>query len=433
MITRRNLVKGAALALAAPYVVPASVLGRGADPPPSDVPTLGCIGVGRMGSGDMRSFLGKAVRIVAVCDVDANRRDAAKKVVDDAYAAKAGAGSARGCAAYTDYREVIARPDIDIVSIVTPDHWHCIPAVAAAEAGKDIFVQKPLSYAISEGRAVADAVRRYGRVLQVGSQQRSETRFRTACELVRNGRIGKLRRALVTLDTDPACGLKPPMPVPPGLDYDFWLGPAPWAPYTEDRVHPQKGYGRPGWLRMADYSGGMLTGWGTHHVDIAQWGMDTELTGPIEVEGTGVFPTDGLWDVHGKFHLECKYANGLRMTIQDGPDGIRFEGTDGWVFVDRSRLDAEPKRLLKEEIGAAEIHLYRSNDHKQNFLDCVRSRAEPIAAAEIGHRSATVCHLANIVMLLGRALKWDPAAERFIGDSEADTLLARPMRAPWRI
>ncbi|MBE3068639.1 MAG: Gfo/Idh/MocA family oxidoreductase [Planctomycetes bacterium] len=428
-VTRRAFLKAAAAAAVAPYVVPESVLGAGA---PSRQLTMGCIGVGRQGSGNMRAFL-ERVRVVAVCDVDAHRAKAAAETVEAYEARRRDATAFKGCDAYNDFRDLVARPDIDTCLICTPDHWHVLAALAAARAGKDMFVEKPLTLTIPEGRALSDTVRRYGRILQVGSQQRSDGRFRFACELVRSGRIGKLHTVTVILDTDPGTTPQPVMPVPEGLDYDFWLGPAPWAPYTEERVHPQQGYGRPGWLRIADYSGGMMTGWGSHHNDIAQWGMDTERTGPVEIQGRAEFPKDGLWDVHGKFRVEATYAGGVRLTMHNGSDGIRFEGSDGWVFVNRSRIDAQPKAILKEPIGAGEVRLYASSDHKGNFLDSVRRRCDPIADVEIGHRSASLCHLANIAMRLGRKLRWDPGAETFVDDAEANRMMVRAMRSPWAL
>jgi predicted dehydrogenase len=273
-------------------------------------------------------------------------------------------------------------------------------------------------------------------VFQVGSQQRSESRFRQACELVRNGRIGKLRTVKVGFGTDPGTGPAPPMPIPEGLDYDMWLGQTPWAPYTEKRVHPQSGYGRPGWLRIAAYGAGMITGWGSHHNDIAQWGMGTEYTGPVEIEARAEFPKDGLWDVHGDFRIEYTYANGVKVICADNnknKQGVLFEGSEGWVYVKRGQIDAEPKSLLNSAIGTDELHLYKSNNHKGNFFDCVKSRAETVAPVEVGHRSCSVCLLGEIAMRLGRRLKWDPQRERFVNDTEADRMLSRPMRSPWHL
>lgn len=430
---RSSAAMGAAVAL--PAIVPASVFGAEA---PSERITVGCIGVGRMGTGDLTEALGiKQTQVVAVCDVDSKRVQIAQKRVDSFYAQQNPGGQYKGCAGYGDFRELIARGDIDAVQISTPDHWHTIPTVEAAKAGKDIFLQKPLSLTIEEGRLVSDTVRRYGRIFQIGSQQRSDRRFRQACELVRNGRIGKLHTIKVGFGTDPGCGPKPEMPVPANLNYDMWLGPAQWAPYTEERVHPQNSLtARPGWLRIADYGAGMITGWGSHHLDIAHWGMGTEFTGPVEVEGRAEFPKDGLWDVHGDFHIEYTYANGVKLIAADEKvhkNGVRFEGDKGWIFVTRGAIDAEPKSLLQETIGAGEIKLYVSDYHKGNFYECIKSRAETIAPAEVAHRSCSACLLGDIAMRTGRKLKWDPAKEQFINDAAATAMLSRTMRAPWTL
>ena len=436
-ITRRQFLKGSAVAATgflAPTIVPASVFGADA---PSNRITIGFVGVGRMGMGDLRELLGhKQAQIVAVCDVDSNRTTNARKTVEAHYAKQNAGSTYKGCAIYGDYRDLVARDDIDAVCVVTPDHWHALPSIAAAKAGKDIFLQKPLTLTIREGRVLSDTVRRYNRIFQVGSQQRSDTRFRQACELVRNGRIGKLHTVKVGFGTDPGTGPEPPMPVPDNLDYEMWLGPAPWAAYTEKRVHPKSGYGRPGWLRIAAYGAGMITGWGAHHNDIAQWGMGTEYTGPVEIQGQTEYPKDGSWDVHGDFSIEYTYANGVKVICTDNKknkQGILFEGTEGWVYVKRGQIDAQPKSLLTSTIGPDEIRLYKSNNHKANWLECIKSRAETIAPVEIGHRSCTVCLLGEIAMRLGRKLKWDPDKEQFIGDETANRMLWRPMRSPWQL
>jgi hypothetical protein len=390
-----------------------------------------------MGVGDMKAILGfKQAQIIAVCDPDRERTKRARQIVEARYAEQKNERRYQGCAMYGDFRELLARDDIDAVSIVTPDHWHALPAIAAARAGKDIFLQKPLTLTIQEGRVLSDTVQNYGRVLQVGSQQRSDAQFRFACELVRNGRIGKLQRVLVGLPTDPGTGPQPSMPVPENLDYDMWLGPAPWAAYTEKRVHPEKGYGRPGWLRISDYGAGMITGWGSHHNDIAQWGMNTERTGPVEIQGEAEFPKDGLWDVHGKFRIEYTYANGIKLICADSgknKQGVRFEGTEGWVYVKRGHLEAHPESLTTSTIGPDEIHLYRSNNHKGNWLECIKSRTAPVAPVEVGHRSCTICLLGDIAMRLGRKLRWNPEKERFVNDAQANRMLWRPMRSPWSL
>jgi predicted dehydrogenase len=413
-----------------PRVITSSV--RGADAPSNKI-TVGCIGTGRMGVIDIQEILGFGqTKIIALCDVDSKRLKHAQQLVEKHY----GSQNEKGCAIYKDFRDLIARKDIDVVSITSIDHWHALQAIAAVKAGKDVFLQKPLTLTIEEGRILSNTVRRYGCVFQVGIQQRSDSGFRFACELVRNGRIGKLHTVKVGIPEDVGTSIRPTMAVPENLDYDMWLGPASWAPYTEERVHPQNDYSRPGWLRISDYCCGMITAWGVHHNDIAQWGMGTEYTGPVEIEGRAEYPKDGLWDVHGRFHIEYTYANGVKVICAgntENKQGVVFEGTEGWVYVDRGYIDAHPRSLLTSVISPNEIHLYKSNDHKGNFFDCVRSRAETVAPVEIGHRSTTVCILGFIAMLLGRKLKWDPGRERFINDAEADRMLARAMRSPWSL
>jgi myo-inositol 2-dehydrogenase/D-chiro-inositol 1-dehydrogenase len=437
-LSRRQFLKHSATSAATVLLTPTILTSttRGSEVPSNRI-TVGFIGVGRMGSVDLKEVLGlKNVQVLAVCDVDTKRATFAKELVQNYYAGSNTNGTYQGCAAYGDFRDLIARDDIDTVFVITPDHWHAIPAIAAARVGKDIFVQKPLSLTIQEGRMLSDTVRQYGRVFLVGSQQRSDKRFRFSCELIRNGRIGKLNTVKVGFDIDPPCPPQAPMPVPDWLDYDMWLGPAPWAPYTENRIHPQQGYDRPGWLRISDYGSGMITGWGSHHLDIAQWGMGTEYTGPVEIEGTAEYPRDGLWDVHGTFEIEYTYANGIKVICADNKknkQGVVFEGSDGWVYVKRGHIDAQPKSLLDTTIGPDEIHLYESNHHKANFFDCVRSRAETIAPAEVAHRSCTMCLLGEIAMRLGRKLKWDPDSELFKNDDQANRMLSRPMRSPWHL
>jgi len=436
-LSRRGFLKGVAAAAGGaafgfPYVITTPVCGANA---PSNKITFGCIGVGRMGSDDLKEIMGfDEAQIVAVCDVDSKRAKQAKQAVEGHYGSLSESGTYKGCAEYKDFRELLARKDIDAVTVVTPDHWHALAAIAAAKAGKDIFVQKPLTFTVEEGRALSDTARRYGRVVQVGSQQRSDAKFRFGCELVRNGRIGKVHTIKVGLPIDPSTELQPVMPVPENLDYDMWLGPAPLAPYTEKRTHPQKDYSRPGWMCISDYCHGIITNWGSHHLDIAQWGLGTEYTGPVEIEGHAEYPKEGLWDVHLTFHAEYTYANGVKMTCTtntENKQGIVFEGTEGWVYVDRGSIDANPKSLLTSVIGPDEIHLYKSDNHKKNFLDCIRSRAETIAPPEVAHRSNSIGIITSIAMELGRKLKWDPQSERFVGDAEADRMLVRPMRSPW--
>ena len=427
--------------------------------------TLGAIGIGRMGRSDLREFLGfDDIQVIAASDLDDWRLGNAKKQVEDHYSAMR-QGTFQGCDTYTDYRELLNRDDIDAVMICTPDHWHTMPAVAAAKAGKDIFLQKPSTLTIREGRIMSDTVRKHHRVFQIGSQQRSDRNFRFGCELVRNGYIGKLKRIEIGFGTDPCLDEPaPPMPIPEELHYDRWLGQAPWNPYTEKRVHPQKAYSRPGWLRVHDYGAGMITGWGAHHLDTAQWGMGTEYTGPVEIEGKGEFCKSGLWDVHTKFHVKYTYANGVEVNVAGNEtysQGVRFIGTDGWVYVKRWTIDANPKSLLTTEIGPDEVHLYDTTSggamaqsqggggkqdkslgdinlsatatHKRNFIDCIKSRAETIAPVEVAHRSGSVCLLGDIAMHLDqKTLKWNPDKEQFTNSDEANRMLSRAMRKPWK-
>ncbi len=354
-----------------------------------------------------------------------------------------------GVTTYRDYRELLANPDIDAVVISTPDHWHALIAIHAVEAGKDVYLQKPASLTIAEGRALSDAVHHSGRIFQIGSQQRSSPQFRYAAELVRNGRIGQLKTVEVGLPGDPSGDEEPVMPVPKNLNYDMWLGSTPVVPYTEKRVHPQSGYGRPGWLRCEQFGAGMITGWGAHHIDSAHWGMDTEFTGPIEIWGSAEFPTKGLWDVHGPFRTEALYANGVHMIVSgDFPNGIKFIGTEGWVFVSRGdetvtasdpvsklkdsrALAASDPKIITSVIGPDEIHLYESKQHHGNWLECIKSRQQPIAPVEVAHRACSACLIHHMAMKAKRKLFWDPLKERFKNDEEANALLARPQRAPY--
>ncbi|MHC4556938.1 MAG: Gfo/Idh/MocA family protein [Planctomycetota bacterium] len=425
-IDRRQFLKSAtgiaAGAIAFPYIVSPSALGKAGSVAASNRIVMGCIGMGGMGTGDMQGFLSKKeVQVVAVCDVDKNQNDKAKKKVDQKY-------KNNDCKTYLDFRDVIARDDIDALSLALPDHWHSIPAVMGARAGKDIHAQKPLARTIREGRAICDAVHRYGIIWQTGSQQRSGANFHRACELVRNGRIGKVHKVEVGLPTGGASDNKPVQPIPEGVNWDWWLGPAPWVPY--------RGIMHWNWRWMMDYSGGQLTDWAGHHIDIAHWGLDLERTGPVEIEGRGVYPKDGIYDVPMEYKFTCKYANGVIMTVANNkqiPQGTKWYGDKGWVYVKRGKLEANPKSVLDEVIGPNEIQLYKSRDHRQNFLDCVKSRKEPIAPAEVAHRSISVGLLGEIAMLTEKKLQWDPEKEEFINDEQANRMLSRPMRSPWHL
>lgn len=432
-ITRRRFLKKvtsfATGAVAIPCLIPSSVLGKAGGTAPSNRITIGCIGVGGMGIANMNGFLEKPeTQVVAICDVDTKHRNQARDIVNKKYGTD-------DCVTYNDFRDLIVRNDIDVVSIAVPDHWHTIISIAAARAGKDIYGEKPLAYTISEGRAICDAVQRYGRVWQTGSWQRSLRNFHYTCELVRNGRIGEVHTVRVGLPygNNAQDSNTQPIPVPEGFDYNLWLGPAPWAPYSPGRCHWNFRW-------ISDYSGGQLTDWAGHHCDIAQWGMGTELTAPVEIEGTANFPkcTDGLYDTAESYRFVCKYEEGFTMIVADERQqpkgmGTHFEGSEGWIHVNRGGIDAKPKSILNSVIGPNDIHLYRSNNHIQNFLDCVRSRAKTIAPVEVAHYSIMIAHLGLIAIKLGRKVRWDIKKERFINDPEADRLLSRPMRSPWHM
>jgi predicted dehydrogenase len=444
-VSRRSILKTGLAAVTAgfPTIVPATVFGQTA---PSNRINVGAIGVGRISRVHDLPAIRKygSAHIMAVCDLDANRVELGKTLVNGFYSTDGKPYD--GVKGYRDYRELLANQDVDAVVISTPDHQHAVLAVKAVRAGKDVYLQKPASLTITEGRYMSDAVRASKRIFQIGSQQRSWKQFHRACELVRNGRIGVVQHVEIGLPGDPSGPEAPEMPVPPNLNYDAWLGTTPEVYYTEMRVHPQKGFDRPGWLRCEQFGAGMITGWGAHHVDTAHWGMNTELTGPVEIWGTAEFPTHGLWNVHGKFKTEARYANGMSMSISgDYPNGIKFIGTKGWIFVTREEnvtasdpggpkgqpLEASDPKILDSVIGPNEIHLATANEHHANWLDCVRSRGETLAPAEIAHRACSTCLLHHIAMKTKRKLYWDPVQERFKNDDEANAMLSRPQRAPY--
>jgi predicted dehydrogenase len=422
--TRRQFLQAlAAGGLSAPLFVP--VLHSAPRPKPSERITLGFIGVGTMGRSHVSGFLRyPEVQVVAVCDVVAERRQHSQQLVE-AYYGKDRKGTSKGCAAYNDFRELLARKDIDAVVIATPDHWHAIPCVLAAAAGKDIYCEKPLTHTIAEGRAIVEAVKKHKVVFQTGSQQRSEFggRFRVAAELIRNGRIGRVKLVRVGVGGPPRpCDL-PEQPVPAGTDWELWLGPAPQRGYHEELCPKGVHKHFPAWRRYREYAGGGLADMGAHHFDIAQWALDMDGSGPVQVE-----PPDGP----ATSGLRFTYANGVVM-VHGGPSGCTFEGSEGTISVDRGKLESQPASILKEPLGDKAVRLPLSTDHKKNWLECIRSRREPICPAEVGHRSATVCHLANIGYELRRPLRWDPTRERFENDDAANRLLDRARRAPWTL
>jgi len=422
-LTRRRFVKGTAAAIfGAPYLVPSSALGREGKPAPSERVALGCIGVGGRGQHDMRRLMKYGGEVVAVCDVKSDVREQARAL----------AGVPPN-SAYNDFRELLDRKDIDAVMIAPPDHWHVLIGIAAIKAGKDVYVEKPLGITIAEGKAMREAVRESKRVFMHGTEQRGMTDVRKMCELVRNGRIGKLHTITVACPSGQEIGSPPEMPVPEGFDYDMWLGPARRAPYTEKRCQT------PFFFFISDYSpSGFVCSWGVHHLDVAQWAMGTDDTGPVEIDGRGTFPKKGdLADTPLTWRIEYKYANGVRIVFTDtsqNPEGVRFEGTDGWIFKAYQKpTQAQPKSLLESAIGRDEIHLYETDSDDRCFLECVKSRRETCSPIEAAHRSTTIGYLGHISILLERKLNWDPEKERFVNDPEADALLSRPMRPPWRL
>ena len=449
---RRKFIGKTALGTAAmvgfPSIVPANVLGKNA---PSNKINIGQIGCGRIARShdliDTMAF--DNANVMAVCDVDANRMKDGKLLVDQFYQKKKGKTNYKGTKTYGDYRKMLMDKDIDAVLISTPDHWHSQPAIEAAMAGKDIYLQKPTSLTVEEGRQLVNAVQKNKVILQVGTQQRAMPQFRIAAELVRNGRIGKLHTVKIGLPGDPGGPEAPAMPIPKNLNFDMWLGSTPKVPYTEIGVHPQKGYSRPGWLRHENYGAGMITGWGQHHYDSAAWGMNTELVGPSSVQAIADFPKSGLWNVHGDFMVKHEYDNGITVLTSGGyPNGVRYEGSEGWIFVSRGAylasssdpvalekskkaLDASDPKILDSKIGPNETHLYKIDDQHGNWLDCIESRKAPISPVDIGHMACVVCLISHIAMKITRELEWDSKAEKFINDDEANALLARPQRKPY--
>jgi myo-inositol 2-dehydrogenase / D-chiro-inositol 1-dehydrogenase len=443
-ISRRTF--GSALFGAAlPLILPSRLFGASA---PSNRIRVGQIGCGRIARdhdmpGVMKSGLAD---IVAVCDVDAARAEDGKSLLESLY--RDSKLTLPPISVHGDYREILQRADIDAVVISTPDHWHAEPALAAVLAGKDVYLQKPFTMTTAEGIVLRDAVARSGRILQVGSQQRSWQQFRQASELIRSGRLGQVRRVEIGLPIDPTAADDPVQPVPEGFEYARWVGPAQFAYYTEQRTHPRRGYGRPGWLRNESFCLGMISGWGSHHYDTMHWALDMESSGPSRVEGTAEFPTNKIWNVHGAYHVELTYPGAIRVTVSDKlPNGLKFFGDDGWIWVTRDGqatasdpnsgnkplppLAASDPRLLDPK--GLRVELPRSDSHHKNWLESVRSRKEPLAPAHVAHRSTSACIASWVAMKLKRPLNWDVKAERFVDDAEANALLSRPERAPYGV
>jgi predicted dehydrogenase len=415
-LSRRAFLATGAAAFAAPYIVPSRAFGA------NERIVTAHIGVGGQGIGNLNNFLKQGAVPAAICDVDKTHLARGLKVAAD---------KGHTCEGYGDYRKLLERKDIDAVVITTPDHWHALPTIHACQAGKDVYCEKPLSLTVVEGRRMVDAAREHKRIVQTGSQQRSDNRFRLACELVRNGRLGELKEVQVGI---PRCNFdEPPVPdsdPPPELDYDMWLGPAPWRPHNRYRVHYKFRF-------FWDYSGGQMTNWGAHHIDIAQWALDMDDSGPISVNGTAEYHPQQWFEVTTKCRLTYTYANGVKLVLGQLQDGIKggctFIGSKGSVFVDRGKIVGTPASLVEEPLPENAARLYKSANHHQNFLACMKSRELPICDVEIGHRSATVCHLGNIAARLGRKVQWDPVAEHILNDEEAAKMLSRPYRKPWEL
>jgi predicted dehydrogenase len=437
-VSRRQFVAAAA----APWIVPASVFGRQDKPAPSGRITMGFVGLGGMGMANLNGFLGhKDVQVVAVCDVDKGRvygkdgfgQGAAKGRVEQHYAAEMKSGTYKGCEAYTDFREVCARKDIDAVVVCTVDHWHALCAVEALKNGKDVYCEKPITHHLREGRIVCDAVRKHNRIFQTGSQQRSEWRFRRGVEIVRNGLIGKVKHVEVGLPTghNKIQGDGRPQDPPASLDYDFWCGPSRKLPFIPARFHFH-------WRWCLDYGGGQLTDWIGHHNDIGHWGLDVERSGPVEIEAAGFdyMADKSVYDAPINYEVKCTYAGGVTSSISNKhPMGTKWIGEKGWVSVDRDvkRCDGTDKEWFKKEFNPGPVKVYESNSHHRNFIDGIKTRKECIAAAEIAHRSASCAHLGYLSQALGRKIKWDPEKEMAIDDETANKTLELRYRSPWKL
>jgi len=438
-IDRRRFIKGAAGAavgaMGFPYLVSPSALGKAGSVAASERIVVGCVGVGPQGTGVMRNFLSqKDAQVVAICDLKSTRRDAVKSLVDKHY------GNA-ACVVYKDFRDLMARNDIDVILSATTDHWHVPTALAAVRSGKDVYLEKPMGLSVGQDQALREAVHRYGRVFQFGTQQRSGRNFRFACELALNGKLGKLHTINVWSPGSRQGGDPKPVPVPEWLDYEMWLGPAPFVPYTQNRCVNNI------WWHVSDYALGFIAGWGIHPIDIALWGGGDRLTGPIELEGKGTWPTGGVCDAALNWDIVLKYSSGVTMNFTGWPTrqewtkrygrvqshGTAFEGTNGWVHVNRGGITASSPELLKTEFGPNDRRLIESNHHVRNLLDCVKSRARTVANIDEAVQGDIICQISDIAIRLEQKLVWDTKAERFIGNDTANRRLCRPMRSPWHL
>ncbi len=444
--SRRRFLAAGATAIAAPYFIPASALGLADKPAPSNRINIGMIGAGRQGYNvNLPWFLyAEECQVVAMCEADGWRLERARKHIEDHYSVRAPGGKYQGCATTKDFRELLARKDVDAVMISTADHWHAVMAIEAAKAGKDVALEKPICLSVEEGRKIADAMQKYGRISRTDSEARFYKPFHQMCELVRNGRVGKIQRILCgtpkehgAMQETPA-----PMPVPEELDYNMWQGPVAERPYTQARVHPIKDgkdfkYNFPGWMQIQDYSHGMILNWGAHIIDIVQWGHNSDRSGPVEVEGKGDYPAGAFWNVMQGFDVNYRYEDGVEVNYKMvGRPFVRIEGADGWIEVEwfsKTAIKASKPEMLKDPLPENAERLPLISE-KQDFINSIKSRKETLEPLEVGHRTASMCLIGQIACKLGRKLKWDPKAEKFAGDDEANKLLSRgPMRGPWQI
>ncbi|HJN09874.1 MAG TPA: Gfo/Idh/MocA family oxidoreductase [Pirellulaceae bacterium] len=428
-LSRRQFIQGSAAIVGAPYIIPSGVLAADGRPGANDKIRVAGIGIGRQGSGLMGQLAGQPdVQIVGIADVNLPRAEANTKKFGGQFACQ-------------DYRRILDRKDVDAIVTATPDHWRALVSIHAAQAGKDIYAEKPMTLTILEGRRMAQAAHQYERVFQTGSQQRSQAANRYGCELVRNGRIGKITKVVGFNYPSPWNCQLPAQTVPDGLDWDMWCGPTELVPYNNDIYNPRA---QPGWISFRPYSGGEMTGWGAHGIDQIQWALGMDESGPTDiwVEGTAFDPptyTESTGRGPGEKRcaqptIHYRYANGVELILDNGnPGGGIFHGEQGKIEIFRGRVTSNPAEIVKQPIRDDEIHLYKSDDHMRNWLDCIKSRKRCIADVEIGHRSTTVCHLGNIARWLGRPLKWDPVKETFPGDKQANALIDRQRRKGYEL
>jgi len=434
-INRRSFLKKTGKSMLAATAVPAVALGKADRPAASERIVIGSVGVGHRGRRQILNFTAqKDAQLIAVCDVKSNLLKERQEMVNQIY-------QNNDCAAYGDFRELVGRKDIDVVVVASCDHWHVLNTLAAVRAGKDVFMEKPMGLSLEADQMLRKEVHRYDRRFLFGTQQRSNRDFRFACELVRNGLIGDLHTINVWSPGSAWGGSTQPVPVPEWLDYKMWQGPAPEKPYTPDRCSNDW------WWFISDYAIGWIAGWGIHPLDIAMWGGQTDTAGNIEIEGMGVFPTVGLCDTAMHWNVHMKFANGLKLHFVDSamPEewakrykrvrthGTAFEGSEGWVHVDRSGITAYPESILKKTWGPNDIRLYESNDHTRNLLDCVKSRKQTICPVDTAVKADILSHISDIAIRLNEKLTWDQEKEKFINNDEANQRLTRSMRSPWHL